>query len=126
MAVDANILIFERTKEELRTGKTLASATEAGFNRAWNSILDSNVSSLITATILYMGGSSAIKGFALVLIIGVATSMFTAVTVSRTLLRLVVRQQWAQKAWLFGVTDEEFQARAVGGRLGRREARARV
>ncbi len=125
MAVDANILIFERTKEELRTGKTLASATEAGFNRAWNSILDSNVSSLITATILYMGGSSTIKGFALVLIIGVATSMFTAVTVSRTLLRLVVRQQWAQKAWLFGVTDEEFQARAVGGRLGRREARAR-
>jgi protein-export membrane protein SecD len=126
MAVDANILIFERTKEELRAGKTLATAVEAGFNRAWNSIFDSNVSSLITASILYFGGSSTIKGFALVLIIGVATSMFTAVTVSRTLLRFVVKQPFAQKAWLFGVSDEEFQARAMGGRLARRENRARV
>jgi protein-export membrane protein SecD len=126
MAVDANILIFERTKEELRAGKTLVTAMEAGFNRAWNSIFDSNVSSLITASILYFGGSSTIKGFALVLIIGVATSMFTAVTVSRTLLRLVVHQQWAQKAWLYGVTDEEFQARAIGRGFGRREARSRV
>jgi len=126
MAVDANILIFERTKEELRTGKTLVTAIEAGFNRAWNSILDSNVSSLITASILYFGGSSTIKGFALVLIIGVATSMFTAFTVSRTLLRFVVRQPVVQKAWLYGVSDEEFQARAVGGRLARREVRGRV
>ena len=126
MAVDANILIFERTKEELRAGKTLATAVEAGFNRAWNSIFDSNVSSLITASILYLGGSSTIKGFALVLIIGVATSMFTAVTVSRTLLRVVVKQHFAQRAWLFGVSDEEFQARAMGGRLARRENRGRV
>jgi preprotein translocase subunit SecD len=126
MAVDANILIFERTKEELRSGKTLATASEAGFSRAWNSIFDSNVSSLITASILYFGGSSTIKGFALVLIIGVATSMFTAVTVSRTLMRFVVRQGIVQRAWLFGVSDEEFQARAVGNRLGRREARGRV
>jgi preprotein translocase subunit SecD len=126
MAVDANILIFERTKEELRAGKTLATASEAGFSRAWNSIFDSNVSSLITAGILYMGGSSTIKGFALVLIIGVATSMFTAVTVSRTLMRLIVRQSFVHKAWLFGVTDAEFQARALGGRLARRETRGRV
>jgi protein-export membrane protein SecD len=126
MAVDANILIFERTKEELRAGKTLATAVEAGFNRAWNSIFDSNVSSLITASILFFGGSSTIKGFALVLIIGVATSMFTAVTVSRTLLRFVVKRQIAQKAWLFGVSDEEFQARAMGGRFARRENRGRV
>jgi len=125
MAVDANILIFERTKEELRAGKTLVSATEAGFNRAWNSIFDSNMSSLITASILYFGGSATIKGFALVLMIGVATSMFTAVTVSRTLLRAVVKQRFAQKAWLHGVTDEEFQARAVSVR-SRREARTRV
>ena len=125
MAVDANILIFERTKEELRAGKTLVTAVEAGFNRAWNSILDSNVSSLITATILYFGGSATIKGFALVLIIGVATSMFTAVTVSRTLMRFVVRQKFAEKAWLFGVSNEEFQARALPGR-SRREARGRV
>jgi preprotein translocase subunit SecD len=126
MAVDANILIFERTKEELRAGKTLATAVEAGFQRAWNSILDSNVSSLITACILYFGGSSIIKGFAPVLIIGVATSMFTAVTVSRTLLRSVIHLQSLQKAWLFGVSDAEFQARAMGGRLARRETRGRV
>jgi len=126
MAVDANILIFERTKEELRAGKTLATAVEAGFQRAWNSILDSNVSSLITACILYFGGSSIIKGFALVLIIGVATSMFTAVTVSRTLLRSVIHLQTLQKAWLYGVSDAEFQARALGGRLARRETRGRV
>ena len=124
MAVDANILIFERTKEELRSGKTLVSAMEAGFNRALNSIIDSNVSTLITATILYFGGSPTVKGFALVLIIGVLTSMFTAVTVSRRMLRLVVHQEFAQKAWLYGVTDEEFKARAV--RQGRREARGRV
>ena len=98
MAVDANILIFERTKEELRLGKTLPSAIEAGFSRAWNSILDSNVSSLITAAILYLFGSSSIRGFALVLIIGVLVSMFTAITVTRTILRVVVRQDWARKA----------------------------
>jgi preprotein translocase subunit SecD len=124
MAVDANILIFERTKEELRSGKTLVSAMEAGFNRALNSIIDSNVSTLITASILYFGGSPTVKGFALVLIIGVLTSMFTAVTVSRTMLRLVVHQEFAQHARLYGVTDEEFKARAV--RMGRREARGRV
>jgi preprotein translocase subunit SecD len=126
MAVDANILIFERSKEELRTGKTLVAAIEAGFNRAWNSIFDSNVSSIITATILYFGGSPTVKGFALVLIIGVATSMFTAVTVSRTLLRTFVHMEAVQRAWLYGVTDEEFRARSIYGRYGRREARGRV
>jgi protein-export membrane protein SecD len=126
MAVDANILIFERTKEELRSGKTLVSAMEAGFNRALNSIIDSNVSTLITAAILYFGPGSApaVRGFALVLGIGVLTSMFTAVTVSRRMLRLVVHQEFAQHARLYGVTDEEFKARAV--RMGRREARGRV
>jgi preprotein translocase subunit SecD len=127
MAVDANILIFERTKEELRAGKTLIAAVEAGFNRALSSIIDSNVSSLITAFILYFFGSPTIKGFALVLIIGVLTSMFTAVMVSRTLLRYVVHQPAAHRAWLFGVSDEEFQARAMPGRRqARREARGRV
>ena len=121
MAVDANILIFERSKEELRLGKSLPQAIEAGFARAWNSILDSNVSSLITATILYLFGSSVIQGFALVLIIGVLASMFTAITVTRTILRIVVRQDWARKAWLFGVTDAEFVARPTTRGL-RREA----
>src|SRR5205085_9805427 len=98
MAVDANILIFERTKEELRAGKTLVTAIEAGFNRAWNSIFDSNMSSIITASILFYFGSATIRGFALVLIIGVLASMFTATTVSRQVLRWVVRQPWARKA----------------------------
>jgi len=110
MAVDANILIFERTREELRAGKTLQPAIEAGFNRAWPSIFDSNVSSLITATILFYFGTSVIRGFALVLIIGVLTSMFTAVTVSRTVLRFVVRSEWTRQARLWGVSDEDFNA----------------
>ncbi len=125
MAVDANILIFERMKEELRVGKSLPAAVEAGFNRAWNSILDSNVSSLITALILFLFGSSTIRGFGLVLIIGVLVSMFTAVTVTRTMLRLVLAQPWARRAGLYGVTEEEFLARPVG-RPSRREARTRV
>jgi protein-export membrane protein SecD len=124
MAVDANILIFERTKEELRLGKTLNAAVEAGFSRAWNSILDSNVSSLITAVILYAFGSPSIKGFALVLILGILTSMFTAVTVTRTILRFVVRRDAARRASLWGVAEDQFLARTPG-RAGR-EARARV
>jgi preprotein translocase subunit SecD len=125
MAVDANILIFERMKEEVRAGKSLPSAIEAGFNRAWNSILDSNVSSLITATILFMFGSSVIKGFALVLIIGVLCSMFTAITVSRTILRFVVQRPSLRRAWLYGVQEDEFLARPTG-RPGAREARGRA
>jgi preprotein translocase subunit SecD len=126
MAVDANILIFERMKEEMRIGKALPSAVEAGFGRAWNSILDSNVSSLITATILYLFGSSVIRGFALVLIIGVLVSMFSAITVTRTILRVAVTQDWARRARLYGVTDEEFVARGSGRGSLRREARSRV
>ena len=125
MAVDANILIFERTKEELRSGKTLVSAVEAGFNRAWNSIFDSNMSSIITATILFYFGSATIRGFALVLIIGVLLSMFTAVTLSRMMLRWIVRQPWARHARLFGVSEEEFIV-AAPTTGGRRQVRASV
>jgi preprotein translocase subunit SecD len=126
MAVDANILIFERMKEELRLGKSLPAAVEAGFNRAWNSILDSNVSSLITATILYALGSSVIKGFALVLILGVLVSMFSAIVVTRTILRWVVRQEWARRPALYGLRDEEFVAMGAVRPSARREARGRV
>ena len=126
MAVDANILIFERMKEELRLGKSLPSAVEAGFNRAWNSILDSNVSSLITATILYMFGSSTIRGFALVLIIGVVVSMFSAIVVTRTIMRVIVRQEWSRRAWLYRLRDDEFVSMGGAHPTGRREARARV
>ncbi len=86
MAVDANILIFERMKEELKRGKSLHDALHEGFSRAWLSIRDSNISSIITAIILFWLGTSAIKGFALTLGLGVVISMFTAITVSRTFL----------------------------------------
>lgn len=90
MAVDANILIFERMKEELRKGRVLSDAIQEGFHRAWTSIRDSNTSSIITAVILYYFASTPIiKGFALVFFIGVVTSMFTAITASRTLLKAV-------------------------------------
>ena len=126
MAVDANILIFERMKEELRVGKSLPAAVEAGFNRAWNSILDSNVSSLITATILYALGSSVIRGFALVLILGVLVSMFSAIVVTRTILRWMVRQEWARKPSVYGLRDDEFVALGAVRPSSRREARGRV
>ena len=126
MAVDANILIFERMKEELRLGKSLPAAVEAGFGRAWNSILDSNVSSLITATILYLFGSATIRGFALVLIIGVLVSMFSAIIVTRSILRVIVLQDWSRKAALYGVSEAEFVARGSGRAALRGEARSRV
>ncbi len=91
MAVDANILIFERMKEEKRLGNSPRMALDLGFKRAWSSIRDSNISSLITAGILYFLGTGLIKGFALTLAIGVLVSMFTAVTVTRTLLRLTFK-----------------------------------
>lgn len=91
MAVDANILIFERIKEERRWGRSPRQALELGFKRAWSSIRDSNVSSLITAAILYYIGTGLVKGFAVTLAIGVAVSMFTAVTVTRTILRMVMK-----------------------------------
>lgn len=87
MAVDANILIFERTKEELRSGKSLPTSVEEGFSRAWLSIRDSNVSSLITALILFWLGSQSVSGFALTLAIGIGLSMLSAITITRTFLR---------------------------------------
>ncbi|MGF1541061.1 MAG: protein translocase subunit SecD [Pleurocapsa sp.] len=90
MAVDANVLIFERTREELRGGKTLYRSVESGFYRAFSSILDSNVTTAIACLALLWLGSGLVKGFAVTLLIGVIVSMFTAVTCSRTLLLLVV------------------------------------
>ena len=109
MAVDANVLIFERMKEEIRTGRTLGAAIEAGFNRAWTAIRDSNVTTFIACGILYWVGNSVaagapVKGFALTLFIGVAVSMFTAITVTRTLLRLFVGSRLSRKTSLFSVS----------------------
>ncbi len=110
MAVDANILVFERTKEELRDGRPLLSAIEEGFRRAWLSIRDSNVSSLITCLILIWFGSSLIKGFAVTLALGILVSMFTALTVSRTFLRVSVSHWMEKHLWLFGhgLTKKEY------------------
>jgi preprotein translocase subunit SecD len=107
MAVDANILIFERMKEELRAGRTLMLAVEAGFQRAWPSIRDSNFSTLITCGILlWFGasfGASIVAGFALTLAIGVIVSLFTAITVTRTFLRLIMDMDVTTNHWWFGV-----------------------
>lgn len=93
MAVDANILIFERIKEELRWGNPKHESLFKGFSRAWSSIRDSNVSSLITTAILFYFGTGQIRGFALTLAIGILVSMFTAITITRTLLRIF----WVRK-----------------------------
>jgi len=110
MAVDANILIFERMKEEIRAGRGLSSALSAGFDRAWTSIRDSNISTLITCLILYVFGSnfgaSIVKGFAITLAIGVFINLFTAITVTRTFLRTLFDAKGDQiedKHWLLGV-----------------------
>ena len=101
MAVDANILIFERMKEELRRGKQFEEAVREGFNRAWPSIRDSNVSSLITSAILYWFGSSMVRGFALTLGIGIIISMFSAISVTRTLLFAVMTKKMERMKILF-------------------------
>jgi preprotein translocase subunit SecD len=101
MAVDANVLIFERTREELRSGKTLYRSVEAGFYRAFSSILDSNVTTLITCVALFWFGAGLVKGFALTLGIGVVLSMFTAVTCSRSLLLFTLGLPQFRKPELF-------------------------
>ena len=107
MAVDANVLIFERLKEELRGGRSLGAAVEAGFSRAWPAIRDSNITTFIACIVLFwLGGTIGafmVRGFALTLFIGVALSMFTAITVTRTFLRLIMGGQLATNPALYGV-----------------------
>jgi preprotein translocase subunit SecD len=94
MAVDANILVFERTKEELKKGLQIGAAIEEGFRRAWTSIRDSNVSTMITAAVLFFFTSGFVKGFALSLLLGVVMSMFSAITITRSLLRVFLKKNW--------------------------------
>lgn len=102
IAVDANVLIFERLKEELIAGKPMNFALDEAFKRAWNSIRDGNATTLIASAVLYWFSSSIIKGFALTLALGVIVSMFCAMVVTRTLLKLVARPGFVQKVpWLF-------------------------
>ncbi len=119
MAVDANILIFERMKEELRRGRPLATAIETGFRRAWPSIRDSNVATFITCAILFwfgdQFGASFVRGFAITLAIGVAVSMFSAIVVTRTFLRLFVGTRIARSRWLFNAEPLSSQPEAADG-----------
>jgi preprotein translocase subunit SecD len=118
VAVDANVLIFARLKEELRKGKGLRPAIEAGFEEAWPAIRDSSVATLITSTILFLFGNSfgvsIVTGFALTLGLGIIISLFTAVVVTRTLLRLIVPLRFVQNPWLFELEE------AAGLESGRR------
>jgi len=101
MAVDANVLIFARMREELKAGKPLTQSMEEGFRRAWLSVRDSHVTTLLGALVLYIFTTSIVKGFALTLGIGVLVSLFTATTVTRKMLLLFVGQWWEKKRWLF-------------------------
>lgn len=107
LAVDANVLIFARLKEELRNKRSLLRAIESGFEEAWPAIRDSSASTLITSAILFVFGNSfgvsLIKGFALTLALGILLNLFTAVVVTRTFLRLVVKLQAAQNLWLYEI-----------------------
>lgn len=111
LAVDANVLIFARLKEELRSQKSLSIAIEQGFHEAWPAIRDSSASTLITSTILYMFGNSfgvsIIKGFALTLFLGIVLSLFTAIVVTRTLLHMVESTQFANNLWFFGLDKRD-------------------
>ena len=107
MAVDANILIFERTKEELKAGRTLFTAINSGFDRAWTSIFDSNMTTIITCIILYCFGTSIVKGFALTLAIGVMVSMFTAITVTKNFMHLIFGTGSLKNPAMFGLRADE-------------------
>ena len=107
MAVDANILIFERTKEELRAGRTLFTAINAGFDRAFTSIFDSNMSTIITCLILYFFGTSVVKGFALTLALGTAVSMFSAISVTKNFMHLIFGTGDLKYPALFGLHKDE-------------------
>lgn len=100
MAVDANILIFERFRENIKAGKTIPFAFKEGFTEAWSSINASNVSSILTGIVLYGFGTSIVRGFALTFVLGTIISMFSAITVSRGILSLVFLMPWTHKKWL--------------------------
>ncbi|SCN21493.1 preprotein translocase subunit SecD [Clostridium sp. N3C] len=103
IAVDANVLIFERIKEELKKGKSVKSSIDAGFNRAMSSIIDSNITTIIAAIALFSIGTGGVKGFALTLTIGVVISMFTAITVTKTLINMAYNAGFLNKTSYFGV-----------------------
>ena len=103
IAVDANILIFARTREELKLGKSVSQAVDSGFKRAWPSIRDGNVSTLITCLILMFFGTSSVKGFGTTLFIGIAVSLFSAIVITHTLFVVILGDWLEKRTWLLGV-----------------------
>jgi protein-export membrane protein SecD len=106
MAVDANVLIFERLKEEIKEGRPLSVAVENSFERAWPSIRDGNVSTIITSLILLWFSTSIVKGFALTLLIGILVSMLSAIYVTRNFLRIISGEWLEKRTWLLGVKSD--------------------
>ena len=123
MAVDANILIFERTKEELKAGRTLFTAINLGFDRAFTRILDSNISTLITCVILYTLGTSIVKGFALTLAIGTLVSMFSAITVTKNFMHLLFGTGQLKHPEWFGLKPEEINTAYEASETSRENAK---
>lgn len=122
LAVDGNILIFERMKEEIKKGRTLSQSVDLGFERAWTAIRDSNTTTLLICVILFFVGSSVIKGFAITLIVGTLLSMFTAVIVSRNLLRFVLLFKPLEKSIFFGVPESEIGKKTAGAKIRKRKS----
>jgi len=120
MAVDANVIIFERLKEELRAGKTLKSAIDAAFKRAFTAILDSNVCSIITALVLISLGTGAVKGFAITLLAGVVISLFTAITVTRLLMNVASTWRISKSLSMYGVKPAEIAGGPTAATGGQR------
>lgn len=117
MAVDANVLIFERIRDELRHGRSTPVAVEAGFRRAWPAIRDSNISTMIACAILYLLGTSVVKGFALTLFLGVAVSMFSAILITQSLFAWVLRWKRFRSPQLYTEVHEEYAERPPKGRF---------
>ena len=115
MAVDANVVIFERVKEELKLGKTVRSAVDAGFNRALSAVVDSNITTIISAVILWVFGTGTIKGFGITLFIGIVVSMLSAIFVTKFLLKQTIGMN-IKNVWLFGVNKKKNAEELKGGK----------
>lgn len=115
MAVDANVVIFERIKEELRLGKTVRSAVDAGFNRALSAVIDSNITTIISAVILWFLGTGTIKGFGITLFIGIVLSMLSAIFITKFLLRQMIGMN-VKNLWLYGVKAKKDAVEMKGGK----------
>lgn len=115
MAVDANVVIFERVKEELKLGKTVRSAVDAGFNRALSAVIDSNITTIIAAVVLWAFGTGTIKGFGITLFIGIVVSMLSAIFVTKFLLKQTIGMN-IKNIWLFGVSKKKETESLKGGK----------